>query len=149
MVMGAPMSAAMAEGIFLQLGAEARASAERDVERAAQPPRGENDEGVVVITIIAAAKREIVDIHDHEDAFHIHRLLDDLASVASPKSLVALEVIWSPAGEKDRMSKAELESRHPRLKKIDERSMWTVGLPKFEQTEKGAALKATYDESRA
>lgn len=36
-----------------------------------------------------------------------------------------------------------------KAEKIDERSMWTVGLPKFEQTEKGRDLKTSYDESLA
>lgn len=36
-----------------------------------------------------------------------------------------------------------------KAEKIDERTMWTTGLPKFEQTEKGRDLKASYDESRA
>ncbi|MGE0205997.1 MAG: XkdF-like putative serine protease domain-containing protein [Hyphomicrobiaceae bacterium] len=36
-----------------------------------------------------------------------------------------------------------------KAEKIDDRSMWTVGLPKFEQTEKGRALKTSYDESLA
>jgi hypothetical protein len=36
-----------------------------------------------------------------------------------------------------------------KTQKIDERSMWTVGLPKFEQTDAGRALKSAYDESVA
>jgi hypothetical protein len=35
-------------------------------------------------------------------------------------NLVALEVIWSPAAEEDRMSTAELEVLYPELRRIDE-----------------------------
>ncbi len=38
----------------------------------------------------------------------------------TPTQMVALEVIWSPAAENDRMSSAELEVLYPELKKIDE-----------------------------
>ncbi len=43
-----------------------------------------------------------------------------LEDVASPASLAAVEIIWSPAAEEDRMSTAELEQRYPELRKIDE-----------------------------
>jgi uncharacterized membrane protein len=129
-----PMSAAMAEGIFRQLGVDARARFKQEVvrnvdghkssqEAAEMRARSEEGEGVVVITIIVAARREIVDIHQHADAGRLKNLLDDLVGVANPQSLVALEVIWSPAAENDRMSTAELESLYPHLKKIDERSI--------------------------
>lgn len=37
--------------------------------------------------------------------------------------MVAVEVIWTPAEENDRLSSAELETLYPELRKIDEKSM--------------------------
>ena len=129
-----PMSAASAEGIFRQLGTQARAqfseellrntdgSVSRDEasELRAHPNEGE---GVVVVTLIVAAKREIVDVETPDHADHLKRLLDDVLATANPETLAALEVIWSPAAENDRMSTAELEQHYPDLEKIDETSI--------------------------
>jgi uncharacterized membrane protein len=129
-----PMSAAQAEGIFRQLGMSARASFRHELVRNADGTMSKVDapemrahpnegEGVVVITLIVAARREIIDIHTVDNADHLKRLLDDMVGVANPHTLVAMEVVWSPAAENDRMSTAELEQNYPALKKIDERSI--------------------------
>jgi uncharacterized membrane protein len=129
-----PMSSAQAEGIFRQLSVEARSKFREELvretdgqrssrEASALRARPEEGEGVVVITLIVAAKREILDVTAVDDAGRIKALLDDLTAVANPYSLVAMEVVWSPAAEDDRMSTAELEAVYPNLKKIDERSV--------------------------
>lgn len=129
-----PMSAAMAEGIFRQLSIDARSRFQEELvrnvdgdqstrEASAMRARPEEGEGVVVITLIVAARREILDVHSVNDGNRIKALLDDLIAVANPHSLVAMEVVWSPAEENDRMSTAELEAVYPNLKKIDERSI--------------------------
>lgn len=129
-----PMSAAQAEGIFRQLGTQARAQFREELVRNADGSMVRRDapamqahkhegEGVVVVTLIVAAKREIVDIHAVDHADHLKRLLDDMVAVANPHTLCAMEVVWSPAAENDRMSTAELEQHYPDLKKIDERSI--------------------------
>ena len=129
-----PMSAAMAEGIFRQLGMDSRSKFRQELVRnadgqsttqeagelRAHPNEGE---GTVVVTLIVAARREILDIHNVQDASALKALLADMTAVANPQSLVAMEVIWSPAAENDRMSSAELEQFYPELKKIDERSI--------------------------
>lgn len=129
-----PMSPAMAEGIFRQLGVDARSKFQEELVRnvdgqkstrdaSEMRARPEEGEGVVVITLIVAAKREILDVTAVDDATRIKALLDDLIAVANPHSLAAMEVVWSPAEENDRMSTAELEVVYPNLKKIDERSI--------------------------
>lgn len=129
-----PMSAASAEGIFRQLGVDARSRFRQEVVRnvdgmkseqqaAEMRARSEEGEGVVVVTLIVAARREILDVHQTDDAHKIKTLLDDMVAIANPSMLVAMEVIWSPAAENDRMSTAELETLYPHLKKIDERSI--------------------------
>ncbi len=129
-----PMSAASAEGIFRQLGMQARAGFRDELIRNADGSTSQRDapelrahanegEGVVVITLIVAARREILDIHTVDNADQLKRLLDDMVAVANPQTLVAMEVVWSPAAENDRMSTAELEQNYPDLKLIDERSI--------------------------
>lgn len=129
-----PMSAAQAEGIFRQLGLQARAQFREELVRNADGSVTRRDapemrahrhegEGVVVVTLIVAARREIVDVHAVDHADHLKRLLDDMVAVANPHTLCAMEVVWSPAAENDRMSTAELEQNYPDLKKIDERSI--------------------------
>ena len=129
-----PMSAASAEGIFRQLGVDARSRFRDELvrnvdgaksvrEAAEMRARSEEGEGVVVVTLIVAARREILDVSQVTDAARIKALLDDLTAVANPQTLVAMEVIWSPAAENDRMSTAELETLYSHLKKIDERSI--------------------------
>jgi len=129
-----PMSAASAEGIFRQLGVQARSAFREELVRNADGSKTSKDapemrahanegEGVVVVTLIVAAKKEIVDIQTIDHADQIKRLLDDMVSCANPHTLAAMEVVWSPAAENDRMSTAELEQNYPDLKKIDERSI--------------------------
>ena len=129
-----PMSAPMAEGIFRQLGVDSRSRFTRELIRNADGStstmeagplsvKAHEGEGLVVVTLIVAAKREILDVAEIHDANRIKTLLDDLLAVATPHSLAAMEVIWSPAAEDDRMSTAELEAHYPQLDKIDERSI--------------------------
>lgn len=129
-----PMSAAAAEGIFRQLAVDSRSKFRHELVRNADGSQTSQDapamrahptegEGVVVVTLIVAARREILDVAQVDDAAALKRLLDDMVSVANPQTLVAIEVIWSPAAENDRMSTAELEQFYPDLKKIDERSI--------------------------
>ncbi len=129
-----PMSAASAEGIFRQLAVDARSRFREELVRnvdgsksaqqaSAMRARPEEGEGVVVVTLIVAARREILDVLETQDAGKIKALLDDMTAVANPQMLVAMEVIWSPAAENDRMSTAELETLYPHMKKIDEHSI--------------------------
>ncbi|MGE0784839.1 MAG: DUF1517 domain-containing protein [Sandaracinaceae bacterium] len=129
-----PMSAAVAEGIFRQLATDSRSKFQKELVRNADGSTSTTDaghqvaqategEGTVVVTLIVAARREIIDVHQMDNAEALKRLLDDMVAVANPASLVAIEVVWSPAAENDRMSTAELEQFYPDLKKIDERSI--------------------------
>ena len=56
------------------------------------------------------------------DATQIRNALSDRGAVL-PQHMVALEVIWSPAAENDRMSTSELEQNYPELKLIDPNSI--------------------------
>jgi uncharacterized membrane protein len=91
----------------------------REHERCAKREEGQ---GVVVVTVIVAARGEIPDIAHAAYAEHIRKLIRVLGGLGA-RRLVALEVIWSPAAEDDRMSTAELEVLYPELRRIDERSI--------------------------
>ena len=58
---------------------------------------------------------------DGGDALVASRRLLDGLSTLSPQEVVALEVVWTPADENDRMSSAELEARYPSLTKLPAR----------------------------
>ncbi len=79
-------------------------------------------QGVVLVTIVVAARREIPDIARATDANELKNVMRAFGALTAA-DLVALEVIWSPAAENDRMSTAELEQFYPELKKIDEASI--------------------------
>ncbi|MBK8170624.1 MAG: DUF1517 domain-containing protein [Sandaracinaceae bacterium] len=86
-------------------------------------PRRDEGEGVVVVTIAAAVKVELMDVADPSDPAQIDALLEALLAL-NDHQLMVLEVIWSPAAEDDRMSTAELEILYPELKKLSESQMY-------------------------
>jgi len=122
-----------AEASFRLAAADARARYKKELVRGdqagvqrtdagVQTARRVEGEGVVVVTLVVAARREIVDIEDPRDARALRELLAVMSSMVAHQ-LAAIEVIWSPAAENDRMSTAELEVLYPDLKKIDDRSV--------------------------
>ena len=83
--------------------------------------RAEEGEGTVVVTIVLASRRPMQGFH-LADAAQVRAALSDRGALQGAQ-LVALEVIWSPAAENDRMSTAELEAVYPELKLIDPNSI--------------------------
>lgn len=129
-----PMSPAEAERAFRDLGARARAEFRHELVRNADGALRARDTpdlqahphegaGVVVVTLIVAAKRPIVDTLVTAGVESLDVLLDDLRAVAASGALAALEVVWSPAAENDRMSTAELEQHYPELEKLEEKAI--------------------------
>jgi len=84
--------------------------------------REEEGEGVVVVTLVVAARKVIPDIHHAEDARRLDHALAALSQV-SVSELAAIEVIWSPSAANDRMSTAELAVLYPELVRIAEASI--------------------------
>lgn len=78
-------------------------------------------EGTVVVTIVLATRRPMQGFQTR-DAGAIRNALADRGALQASE-MVALEVIWSPAAENDRMSTAELESVYPELGLIDPNSI--------------------------
>lgn len=82
-------------------------------------PRAEDGEGVVVVTIVLAARRDLGAIDPPLRVASIEGQLWQLRRTAEDQ-LLALEIVWTPAAESDRMSTLELEVRHPDLVRLHE-----------------------------
>lgn len=124
-----PMDPQRAESLFHELVAAARTGYQDELVRAvdgkvrreATPElvaRTEEGDGLVLITVAVAARGELYDIVDVVDPEQLRRALEGLSALA-PHNLVAVEIIWTPAADTDRMSSVELEARYSDLKKLD------------------------------
>ncbi len=121
-----PMSPLQAEAAFRRLASDARAKFTHELVRndAGGVREGQGHgvkrsveregEGVVLITLIVAAGREIVDF-EASSRGEVMKVLNDLA-LLTPQNLVAMELSWMPADETDLMSTATLETLHPDMK---------------------------------
>jgi uncharacterized membrane protein len=93
-------------------------NADGTIIRAAPPRFPPSDEpGVVVVTVVVAARREIADLRDVHDRAALRAALEALRAI-EPEELVAIEVIWSPADERDRVPLEELARKHPELRSV-------------------------------
>lgn len=122
-----------AERVFRQAAADARSKFRHELIRnadgstritagPAQRASREEGEGVVVVTLLVAAHRELIDVADVTNANEVRHLLDQVIALDG-NSIAVLEVIWSPADENDRMSTAELEVLYPGLRRINEQTV--------------------------
>jgi uncharacterized membrane protein len=78
--------------------------------------------GMAVVSLILVTRRRVAGGAGIADAVEISAALADRAAVTS-QELVAIEVVWSPAAEDDRMSTAELEQHYSELVLIDPESI--------------------------
>ncbi len=128
-----PASPRDAERVFRQAAADARSKYRHELIRnadgstrvtagPAQRASREEGEGVVVVTLLVAAHRELIDVADVTNANEVRHLLDQVIALDG-NSIAVLEVIWSPADENDRMSTAELEVLYPGLRRINEQTL--------------------------
>lgn len=115
-----PMPPQEAEAAFSRAAHDARGRFEHELvrnadgettRREAPPLPASSEPGRVVVTLVVAARRELRDA-SRED---ISKALEDVVAI-TPEDFVAMEVIWSPADEADRMSLAAMEERYPELR---------------------------------
>lgn len=106
-----PMSPPQASGVFSQLASTGRARAATAVGHSADP------NGVFFITLLVAAKREIVDFQAHRPE-QLRMILDDLARL-NENELVAAECYWLPLASGMGMGVDELRRLHPDLKFVE------------------------------
>ncbi len=122
-----PMSPPVAEGVFKRHAQDARSkftaelvrNASGKVASQASPgyvPREAEGEGVALITLVVAARREIRDFFGGRRE-EINAVLEDLERLTAHE-LVAVEVVWMPADPDDRMSSATLEALEPDIAKL-------------------------------
>ncbi|UJR81860.1 Putative glycine rich membrane protein [Sandaracinus amylolyticus] len=115
-----PMSPPEAEHHFRSLADGARAAIEADASGIADPD-AHPAEGAVVITVIVAASRELVDVKAN-DANDLAIALRGLRNV-QPHEMIAGDLVWSPPAEGAKLSTRELEARHPAMVVIAEHSI--------------------------
>lgn len=121
-----PMPEAKAEGRFVELTQRARSRFEEELIRNADgvitrsdasPLPASDVPGVVVVTLVVAARGELADVSDVRDEDQLERAFDGLMGV-NADDFVAMEVIWSPADENDRATVAMVESKYPELTRL-------------------------------
>jgi uncharacterized membrane protein len=123
-----PMSTIFAESTYRRLAQDARALFTDEVIRAADGAtvQGEKTDitrsterdgaGVVLVTLVVAARTEIRDVHTPSRE-RVMALLAQLGQIEA-EDLVALEVVWMPAEDGDLVSTATLESLVPELVRL-------------------------------
>ena len=79
--------------------------------------RSEEGEGLVVVTLIVAVEGALPALPTTLDKPSLGGALGTLIP-SNPERLMALEVVWSPSEENDRMSSAELETVYPELVRL-------------------------------
>jgi uncharacterized membrane protein len=129
----AALAPAEAESRFLEACNKARSRFRRELirnegseltteETGAVAIRPEEGAGTVVVSVILVTRQPLSGRPGMSDAAEIRAALADRATVTS-MDLVAIEVVWSPAAEDDRMSTSELEQHYPELVLIDPKSI--------------------------
>jgi hypothetical protein len=78
-----------------------------------QSQRSDEGEGLILVTIVIAARNELFTVQKIGTGEDLRKAIEG-ASFLGPEELVAVDVIWMPAEEGDRMSSIELEARYPK-----------------------------------
>jgi len=123
----APTLVAEARSRHNLLTADARSRFQHELVRAADGTKRHADapaltarehegEGVVVVTLIVATHAKLRAASPAR-IDEVEQLLTQLSGL-SASEVVALEVVWSPAAEEDRMSTDELEARYGELTRV-------------------------------
>ncbi|MBX3269031.1 MAG: DUF1517 domain-containing protein [Sandaracinaceae bacterium] len=128
-----PIAPQSAEQQFRQIAMSQRSRFQKETVRAgwgggvqqqdAGPMQAHKNEGegTVVVSVIVAAYRALQPMQG-ADANQLRAALDNRAALTADQ-LGALEVVWSPSEENDRMSTAELEQNYPEMQLVDPNSI--------------------------
>jgi len=82
--------------------------------------RADEGEGLVVVSVVVAWDAHLGSLPNQLNPEAAAAALQTLVPRAGA-NVIALEVIWSPAQEQDRLSSAELEQLYPELQRLDAR----------------------------
>ncbi len=75
-------------------------------------PRSHEGDGLILVSIIVAARTELVTVKHIGDGEDLRKALE-AASLRSPSELIAIEIVWQPSEDADRLSSIELEAKYP------------------------------------
>ncbi|MBX3158434.1 MAG: DUF1517 domain-containing protein [Deltaproteobacteria bacterium] len=75
-------------------------------------PRSDQGEGVILVSIIVATRSELFDVRHIGDGETLRKAVE-VVSHRTASDLVAVDIVWMPAEEDDRMSSIELEAKYP------------------------------------
>jgi uncharacterized membrane protein len=75
-------------------------------------PRSEEGEGLILVSIVVAARSDLFNVAHIGDGEDLRKALE-AASHRPASDLVAIEIIWQPSEDSDRMSSLELEAKYP------------------------------------
>lgn len=123
-----PMAAEVAEGEFQRLVDAARSRYQEEltsnvdgvITRGAVPdiqPTTAEGPGLVLVTIAVAAQVELWDVPDPSNGDMLRAALEAMSQL-NQANLVAVDIIWTPSAENDRMSSIELETLYPNMQRI-------------------------------
>jgi uncharacterized membrane protein len=76
-------------------------------------PHSDEGAGLILVSIIVAARRELFTVNKIGNGDDLRQALD-AASQLTPATLVAIEIVWEPSEDDDRLSSMELEAKYPR-----------------------------------
>ncbi|MEP6859760.1 MAG: DUF1517 domain-containing protein [Deltaproteobacteria bacterium] len=76
-------------------------------------PRSDEGAGVILVSIIIAARRELFTVNEIASGNDLRAALEAASSLTA-ETLVAVEIVWQPSEDSDRMSTIELEAKYPR-----------------------------------
>jgi len=74
--------------------------------------RSDEGEGLILVSIILAARGELYTVSSIGDGEDLRKALEAIFYIEE-KQLVAVDVVWMPAEEDDRMSSIELTAKYP------------------------------------
>ncbi len=76
-------------------------------------PRSEEGAGVILVSIVVAARTELFTVQNIGSGEDLRKALE-AAPHRAASDLVAIEIVWQPSDDADRMSSMELEAKYPR-----------------------------------
>ena len=75
-------------------------------------PRSHEGEGLILVTLVVAANGELFTVRHIGDGEDLRKALE-AATYRSERDLVAIEIVWQPSDDADRLSSLELEATYP------------------------------------
>jgi uncharacterized membrane protein len=76
-------------------------------------PRSDEGAGLILVSIILAARSELFTVSKIGDGEDLRQALE-ASSNRAESDLIAIEIVWQPSEEGDRLSSMELEAKYPR-----------------------------------